>query len=156
MTDIAGPLPASRQPHHKRHLLLRTFEFGWLVFPVILLCAIYFVPALQARVGTFPVEHASDLPWALLGMTLAAFVWLIVDFFVISNLNTSVSALRINTFASIALALGLSFYAGFAWHALTWGYIVPWIASLADAFITGDRAINNAAQKPLIQTARGG
>ncbi len=89
-------------------------------------------------------------------MTLAAIVWLLIDFFVISNLNTSVGSLRLNTFVSIGLALALSFYAGFKWPELTWGYLVPWIASLVDAFVTGDRAINNAAQKPLIQTARGG
>ena len=156
MTDIAGPVAEAKPHHHRHNPILRVFEFGWLVFPVVLLGAMFFVPALQVPVGTFPPEFASALPWALLTMTLAAFVWLIIDFFVISNLNTSVGSLRVNTFVSVALALGLSFYAGFKWPGLTWGYIVPWIASLVDAFITGDRAINNAAQKPLIQTSRGG
>jgi hypothetical protein len=41
------------------------------------------------------------------------------------------------------------------WGSLTWGFVVPWVASILDAIITGDRAINNAAQKPLIQTGKG-
>lgn len=142
--------------HHRRPVL-RLFEGAWLIFPLLLLAATFFVPALQAPLWVWPVptEYASQLPWGLLAMTLAAVVWLIVDFLVISNLGTPVGSLRLNTLASLALALALTFYAGFAWSDLSWGYIVPWVASILDAIITGDRAINNAAQKPLITTGKG-
>ena len=150
MAQAGQSVTGEHRPRHRP--ILRIFEAGWLVFPVLLLAAAYFVPALQVPVGTFPPESSAELPWALLAMTVAAMIWLIGDFFVVSNLNTSVSSLRLNAAASIALALGLSVYGGWAWPDLPWGYVIPWIASVVDAFITGDRAINNAAQKPLIQT----
>ena len=140
--------------HHKRRPVLRFFEAGWYVFPVVLLAAAYFIPALQVPVLTDFSQLPGDLGWALLGMTVAAVIWLIGDFFVVSNLNTSVGSLRLNTWVSILLALALSIYAGWSLSAagLAWGYVIPWVASIIDAFITADRAINNAAQKPLIQT----
>lgn len=147
---------AEAQPHHHRgRSVIRVLEAGWLIFPIFLLAAIYFVPALRVPLLTFPPEYASQLPWALLGMTVAAVVWLVVDFFVVADRNTSVGSLRLNTAVSIALALALSIYGGYAWSGLPWGYLIPWIASILDAFITADRAINNAAQKPLIQTGKG-
>jgi hypothetical protein len=143
--------------HHPRRPLLRLFEGAWFIFPLFLIAASFLVPALQAPVRIWPVaaEHASNLPWALLIMTLAAVIWLIIDFLVISSLGTPVSSLRLNTLASVILALGITFYAGMNWGSLTWGFVVPWVASILDAIITGDRAINNAAQKPLIQTGKG-
>ncbi len=142
--------------HHRRPIL-RLFEGAWFIFPLLLLAATFFVPALQAPIWIWPVpaEIAAQLPWSLLAMTLAAVVWLIVDFLVISNLGTPVGSLRLNTLASVALALALTFYAGWSWSTLSWGYVVPWVASILDAIITGDRAINNAAQKPLITTGKG-
>lgn len=144
-------------PRHHRRPFLRLFEGAWFVFPLLLLAATYFVPALRAPVWIWPVpaEMAGQLPWALLIMTLAAVAWLIIDFFVISSLGTPVASLRLNTLASVALALALCFYAGFNWENLSWGYVVPLVASILDAIITGDRAINNAAQKPLIQAGKG-
>jgi hypothetical protein len=153
MTDTSL---AGTRNHHRRPIL-RLFEGAWFVFPLLLLAATFFVPALQSPVWIWPVpaEHSAQLPWGLLAMTLAAVVWLIIDFFVISNLGTPVGSLRLNTVASVALALALTFYAGWSWSTLSWGYLVPWVASILDAIITGDRAINNAAQKPLITTGKG-
>jgi hypothetical protein len=138
---------------HHRSPLVRIFETGWLVFPLVLLAAAYFVPVLQVKVPAFPQENAADLPWALLGMTVAAVIWLIVDFIVVSDLRTPLGSLRLNAWVSVVLALALSAYGGWSLHGdgLTWGYVIPWIASILDAFITVDRAINNAAQKPLIE-----
>lgn len=85
-------------------------------------------------------------------------IWLIVEFVQISNLGVPVRRLRKNSAVSIFVAFSftaLGFYL-IALNSLPWALLVPWIGSTVDAFLTADRAINNAAQKPLIEGERSG
>jgi hypothetical protein len=135
------------------------FGLGWFVFPLLLVGIALLVeplaePALSPA-WTLQIKeaHRVTLPWALLAQLVAAMIWIIGDSLHVADKDTPVTVLRANAAGSILVALILT--ALFTWqlarYHLPWGYIIPFAAAVADAFISADQAINNAAQKPLVQ-----
>lgn len=122
----------------------------WWVFPLLLVCGGYLVPALKAGV----MEPKSDnLYLALLIESVLCGGWLISAMFHASNGNTAVSELKMDNFVSNCLAIGLTAWTAYsaAKGQLLWLFVLPTITAVIDSFVTGDRAINNAAMKPLVQ-----
>ena len=67
--------------------------------------------------------------------------------------NTTVAALKTDAFVSLLIAIGLSATAGFlaGRDNLVWALVLPTLTAILDAVVAGNRAINNAAQKPIVQ-----
>ena len=126
----------------------------WWIFPVVLVAGGYLVPVLRIPVTTsaIPDVMKTDLYfWLLVSMALCG-IWIVAAFFHASNLGTSVAALKTHVFVSILLSVGLSATSAFlaAQNNLVWALVLPTGAAIVDALVTGNRAINNAAQKPIV------
>ena len=127
----------------------------WWVFPVVLISAGYFVPALQLPVTTSAVPEVmkSDLYfWLLVSIVLCA-IWIFAGFLYATDHNTTVAQLKADAFVSILLAVVLSATTAFlaGRNNLVWALVLPTCTAIIGALVTGDRAINNAAQKPIVQ-----
>lgn len=123
----------------------------WWMFPLLVVGVSYAVPDLRAVVSTgAPPERL--FMW-LFAQVILCGVWLVAAFFHVSSSNTTVGALKGDSFVSTTLAIFLT--AGTVWCLakgyLQWALIIPTVTAILDAYITGDRAINNAAQKPIVQ-----
>lgn len=122
----------------------------WWVIPAIAIGGGLFAPELRAfaKEGLTP-----NLPWWLMGQAAVCAVWVMSGFFNVTSSDTPVSNLKLDAFLSNVVQLGL--YGLFVYEVATgklqWGVIIPTLATIVDVFITNDRAINNAAQKPIVQ-----
>jgi hypothetical protein len=132
----------------------RPLSHLWWLFP-ILLGVWLFVPVLRARVflDAIRLEDQVSLLIGIIVQGVLGGAWLMYEFFAVSNQQTSVHRLRVNNAVSTAMALAFTVIGTWllARDMFMWGLIVPWSAALLDAFVSSDRAINNAAQKPLVQ-----
>ncbi|MFW6027850.1 MAG: hypothetical protein ACOC91_03495, partial [bacterium] len=54
----------------------------------------------------------------------------------------------VSTFTAITFSVAAGWFIGAG--KLEWWFVVPWIASMIDAFTAGWLGINNAAQKPFL------
>jgi hypothetical protein len=124
----------------------------WL-FPLIMLGAGGFVAGLQHPVG-WPIQDAVYPP--LFVELLIGLVWIIAEITTVTNRDTPVRTLQMDDVLSRSLAIVLTFFG--AWQiardALQWWFVLPWLVTLIDAYLSGYYAINNAAQKPLVQQQR--
>jgi hypothetical protein len=131
----------------------------WWFFPIFMVGGGYFIPSLRLSVTTWPIpaEHP-NLPWWVLAAVLVGVLWVFSGFFHASNLDTPVKALKADAFMSTTIFGILTAACAFTFDRgqLSWILVIAWFASMADVYITGDRAINNAAQKPLMQSTKGG
>ncbi len=150
------------------------FRQIWWSFPLVLWGVGSFLPPLQLPVfavqalslGGFsfpslaPVSSGATvfLLSALLVSVILAAIWNFSEFFAVSDQFEPVNSLRINSAVSILVAFVLVGSAGFllASYSLPWAIVVPCVSSMLDAFMTVDRAINNAAQKPIVTGKVGG
>lgn len=122
----------------------------WWLFPLALVAGGYAVPDLRANVAGAMPERL--FTW-LFGELVLCGVWLVAAFFHASSGNTAVSELKLDNLVSSALALVLAMTSSymFAKGQLSWLFVLPTVTAVVDCFVTGDRAINNAAMKPLVQ-----
>jgi hypothetical protein len=122
----------------------------WWVAPAALLLLNLFQPDLGRSVkdGVTP-----NLPWWLLAEFVACAIWFGAGFFHVTNGDTPVSALRADAAISNTVQLGLVVLAIYQLSngSLQWGVILPTLTTIADVYMTADRAINNAAYKPIVQ-----
>ena len=112
------------------------------------------VPSLRmpATILASPDPTKADLYfWLLISLVLCG-VWILASFFHTSDHNTSVDALKADALVSTMLSVGLSATAAFlaAKNNLAWALVLPTATAIIDALVTADRAINNAAQKPIV------
>lgn len=131
----------------------RAFGQIWWVFPLLLLALGFLVPVLHRKVfALVPYDEMVVLLVAIVVEILLAGAWLLSEFFAVSDQLTSVRRLRVNNAVSTSIGLVLSVVGGglIADGTLMWGFVVPWAAALIDTYVSGDRGINNAAQKPLV------
>ena len=139
--------PVQRESDGIRHWLGRL----WWVAPAIVLAGGELVPELRSSVSTgFSAPH---LPWWLLGEFVLCVAWFVMGFVHVTSSTTSVAALKADAAISNTVQLGfviLASYQATKGH-LQWGIVIPALTTIADVYITGDRAINNAAQKPIVQ-----
>jgi hypothetical protein len=127
----------------------------WWVFPVVLVAGGYFVPALRLPVTTsaIPELMKTDLYfWLLISLVLCA-IWIFAGFLHATDFNTTVAALKTDAFVSILVAIVLSATTAFlaGRNSLVWALVLPTLTAIVDALVAGNRAINNAAQKPIVQ-----
>ncbi len=124
----------------------------WWVFPVVLVAGGYLVPALRLPVATSANLEPDLYFWLLISLVLCA-IWIFAGFLHATDRNTTVTALKTDAFVSLLIAIGLSATAGFlaGRNSLVWALVLPTLTAIIDALVAGNRAINNAAQKPIVQ-----
>lgn len=122
----------------------------WWVIPALAIAGGLLAPELRAftKNGLTP-----NLPWWLMGQTAVCVFWLMSGFFNVTSSDTPVSGLKTDAFLSNVVQLALVALCVYeaTLNQLQWGVIIPTVATILDVFITNDRAINNAAQKPIVQ-----
>jgi hypothetical protein len=128
----------------------------WWIFPLMMIGGGYLVPELRLHVGKPIPANMPNLPWWMLGHVVLGVIWVIAALVLASNAKTSVSALRKDVFLTTLLWGCMLVAATYAYchDAFAWALVAPLGASTLDAFITPDRSINNAAQKPIVQQER--
>ena len=124
----------------------------WWVFPVVLVAGGYLVPALRLPVATSANLEPDLYFWLLISLVLCA-IWIFAGFLHATDRNTTVTALKTDAFVSLLIAIGLSATVGFlaGRNSLVWALVLPTLTAIIDALVAGNRAINNAAQKPIVQ-----
>lgn len=144
------------------NLVRSAFAALWWAFPIILAGIGYVLPAFRVPISETGTMWEGNMQTTfLVGIIISILLavgWIVVEFFTVSNLGISVKWLRRNSAVSIAIALVLTatvFYL-LALESLPWAMMVPWLASVGDSFLSSDRGINNAAQKPLIESTAAG
>ena len=90
--------------------------------------------------------------WLLISLVLCV-VWIFAGFLHATDLNTTVATLKTDAFVSMLVAIVLSATTGFlaGRNSLVWALVLPTLTAIVDAHVAGNRAINNAAQKPIVQ-----
>ena len=123
------------------------------VIPILMLLVGRFVPALQQPVG-LPIPP-SVYP-ALMVEMVVGLLWILSEITTVTDRDTPVHALQRDAALSLTLAIAITFIGAWYWaqSQLQWWLIIPWFVTLLDAYLSGYYAINNAAQKPLIQQQR--
>lgn len=117
------------------------------ILPMLLLIVGYFIPAMQVSIGM----PDSNLLWLLLfGSFVVLVIWLIAEIMTTTDRNTPISHLQWDDFASLVIALAMTFFAGWQQGDIQWWLVFPWFGAVVDAVLSGYLAINNAAQKPLV------
>ena len=124
----------------------------WII-PIMMLVVGRFVPPLQLPVA-WPLP-SSVYPALMIEMVIGL-LWILSEITTVTNRDTPVHTLQRDAALSLTLAVVITFIG--AWYmaqsALQWWLLVPWFVTLLDAYLSGYYAINNAAQKPLIQQQR--
>lgn len=134
---------------------LKTIGIVRPVFPLFMMGVGAFIPALNVPVA---VPEQNNL-WIALALSLGfILVWLAGEIATVVDRNTSVGHLQWDDISSLVMAVALTEWHGrlVATGQLRWWFVLPWLAALLDAALSGWFAINNAAQKPLVQQQKGG
>ncbi|NBV77116.1 hypothetical protein EBR66_03075 [bacterium] len=103
------------------------------------------------------VTKIKDNPWIfalLLGQTAVMSVWFWSQIKVVRDMHTKVDSLRAETKTSVFMSGLMLLVAGYmlgSYGSVYWAFVIPAIFQVMDGFTTPDTAINNAAQKPLMQ-----
>lgn len=135
----------------------KSFVSSAIFFPLFLLALSLLFPGLRqtpslAGIQTIPVL----LP--LFAQFVIGVVWLVFEYRFVANHETPTRALRRD--AGMSHLMGYILGGLVVWSYvdgwLMWAFLVPAIATITDGFLTSDQAISNAAQKPLMQTTKGG
>ncbi len=136
----------------KRRMRAAIGFVSW-IFPLIIMGASYlFFPAMREPV-TLPWNAASDVFVGLFFALAFTAVWFVVEMYYAANRETSVRQLQWDGFVSTLFGHGFTFFGAsmLVLQIMPWWYLLPWIGVIADSFGSSYFAINNAAQKPLVQ-----
>jgi hypothetical protein len=121
-------------------------------FPLILLGISGVIPALQQPIE-FDRAPSSDVYGPLLVLTIIGVVWLTAENIMAASRNTTVRELQRDHIVSLLWATIILTLGGYLLQeGLQWFIVVPWFITMADAFLSGYLGINNAAQKPLVES----
>lgn len=121
------------------------------IFPfVIMMVGLALFPPLSTPVGQ---AVGMEVFFGLFCQLLLTVIWVITELYYAANRDTSVRQLQVDVFVSSLFAVGLSMVGVFflTVQMLPYWYMLPWAGSIADMFGSGFFAINNSAQKPLVQ-----
>jgi len=136
------------------HIARATITWG---FPLVLLLLSLLVPALRQPM-TLASFGEGGLGWWLLVSAVIAAVWIIVEFVWSANLRTPVKVLQADALVGVMWACVMMSLFGWFLRGddVRWFIIVPWLATFVEACVSVWAAINNAAQKPLVEPQRQG
>ncbi len=119
------------------------------MLPFLMLGIGWLIPAMRVPVG---MPQTNTLWVLIFASFLIVVVWLIAEMTMLADRNTTVGRLQADNIISFAVALGITYFLQGNWE---WWIVIPWIGCVADGFLSGWLAINNAAQKPLMQSGTG-
>ena len=127
------------------------------LFPVLILGLGMFFPGLRETPSVAGIQTIPVLLPLFVQFVVGA-VWVGFEYRFAANHETPTQALRRDAFVShfMGYVLGGLVVWSFVGGWLVWAFIVPAIVTIADGFLTGDQAISNAAQKPLMHQSKGG
>lgn len=137
---------------------LRMFFVGlaWAT-PLILLFAGWLYPPMRQPISLTTAPQ----PEVFAGLFFSVLVvggWMVFDWFRAMKYTTPVVQLQLDCFVSALNMLILSVAAGWLMKGgeVPYWFVLPWLGTVADTVMTAHTSINNAAQKPLMQTTKGG
>ncbi len=128
---------------------------SWVIPFVIMGGSYYLSPSLRQYV-TYDGNVPHDVAWGLLGALAAVGAWLGYEMWFAVSRKTSVGQLQADGLVSTFFAIVLT-GVGIRWNTLgtlPYWFVLPWIGTIIDALGSGFLAINNSAQKPIIQQDR--
>ncbi len=134
------------------------------LFPIFVMLASWAVApfiGLPGFAGLIEVSKIGQDPWIfamLFACGIAMMVWYWANIRVAQNLHTTINELKSEVSVSIWMAYAVLLAAGWMLGkhgSLYWWFIVPALVQMLDGIGTAVTALNNAAQKPLIQSTRG-
>ncbi len=137
----------------KRRMRRAIGFLSW-IFPIIIMGASYLMfPAMRAP-ATLPWNALPEVFMGLFFALLFVVIWFIVEMYYAANRETSVSQLQwdgiVSTiFGHVFTAFGAAML---MLQILPWWYLLPWVGVIMDSIFSSYFAVNNAAQKPLIQS----
>lgn len=130
------------------------------LFPAIVMLVTYF---LVPRLGVPGYQDRIDLsklgadPWifaALLGTGVIMMVWFWANIRIVQNMYTTVNELKHEVNVSIWMGYAVMFVGGWMigkHGSLYWWFVVPAAFQVFDGIGSAITALNNAAQKPIVQ-----
>lgn len=123
------------------------------LFPIGMLIVGSWIPTMRIPITIPPTD---DLWKALVVEIILAVIWIISEIITVVDKDTTVRQLRWDDFISLWIAIPMATWCGWliAWQKVEWWFIVPFVAALLDATLSGYLGINNAAQKPIIHGPR--
>ncbi len=147
-----APVPETKIIILKRRMRAAIGVMSWIVpFIIMAICFALFKP-LRLTVS-WPWNAPSDVFIGLFFELVLVVAWFIVEMYYAANRETSVRQLQVDGVVSTFFGHFLTFFAAMmiCLQILPWWYLLPWIGVIADSFGSSYFAINNAAQKPLVQ-----
>lgn len=153
MNEVAAP-PVS--PKGFRNLARMLFSWmSWSLPLLVILAVAVIFPATRKSV-TAPWNITSDVYPGLMVLVLCTTAWVIWELIYASRPDTTVEELKRDSVVSTLLFGGFCCIGSVLMvaGALPWLIAVPWVGSVIDGIFTSIVAINNAAQKPLIQPVK--
>jgi hypothetical protein len=131
------------------NLWSRVGPIAWLFPLAVMGVGALYSPLRMHVTGIFP--SVSITPGLLVQVLLIG-GWLLAEYRFAASRETSIKQLQSDAFRSLILSLLLSFGAGWLLSIgdCPWFYVVPAVGAIADAFLTANQGLNNAAQKPFV------
>ena len=126
---------------------------SWVV-PIIIMAVGYYVfPPLRQTVGNL-VDTPHDVFFGLFITLAAVVIWFFYEVWYAVSRRTSVAQLQLDGFISTFFSIVFTFVGATLINqdALPWWYVLPWVGTIADSLASSVLAINNAAQKPIVQS----
>lgn len=136
----------------KRRMRAAIGFISW-IFPIVIMGVSYLLfPAMRAPL-TLPWNAHPDVYIGLFFSLVFVVVWFVMEMYYAANRETSVRQLQWDGFVSTLFGHCFTFFAAamLVLQIMPWWYLLPWLGVIADSFGSSYFAINNAAQKPLVQ-----
>lgn len=137
----------------KRRMRTAVGVASWLV-PFFIMAIGYAVfPSLRLPVS-WPWNAPPDVFVGLFATFVLIVAWFLIELYYAANRETTVRQLQVDGFISILFALVLTAFGAMmiSKEILPWWYLLPWLGTILDAFASNYFGVNNAAQKPLVQS----
>lgn len=126
------------------------------IFPIFFMAGgWYFFPPLRAPITLANLAStSSDVFFGLFIMLALVVVWFFYEVWYAVSRKTSVLQLQVDGVISTIFAIVFTYFGATLINqgALPWWYVLPWVGTVADAVASSFLAVNNAAQKPIVQS----
>lgn len=125
---------------------------SWII-PFVIMFLSWLLFGALSDIVSLPWNARPEVALGLLFELALTAGWVIFEIYYATSRETTVRQLQVDSVVSTGFALLFTFFGAMMiiTQILPWWYLFPWIGAIVDAIGSGVVAINNAAQKPLIQ-----